>query len=210
MLKKNTAIGLVLLLLGISMYLKNFHIGTGSLLMLFLGLGLLYAYYSKREQPFIIFGGIFTGIGLMYVLRDLKLFKLNVTFETMLIVLGIIFIFIYYSKQIQGFIFPGMILPALGIYFILLRTVSGRYADSSIFLLLGFAFYAIYFTAYMGKSDWPLIAATILLLLGIVSYAVSFKVITWNMVYLKREYIWPLMMIAAGVLILLNMRKRRS
>jgi len=210
MIKKNTVIGVVLLFLGVFIYLKNFHIGTGSLLTLFLGLGLLYAYYSKKEQPFIIFGGIFTGIGLISVLHDLKLFKLDLTFETLLIVLGIIFIFIYYSKQIQGFIIPGMILPVLGVYFILLRTVSDRYAAPSILLLLGFAFYAIYFIAYMGKSGWPLIVATILLLLGIAGYALSFNVITWNIVYLKRDYILPVIMIAAGALVLLNMWKRKS
>lgn len=210
MIRKNTVLGMFLLFLGVSMYFRNFRIGTGSLLTLFLGLGLLYAYYSRREQPFIIFGGIFTGIGLMSVMHDLRIFRIDMSFETMLIVLGIIFIFIYYSKQIQSFIFPGMILPALGIYLILSRTVSDRYASPSIFLLLGFAFYAIYFIAYMGKSNWPLIVATILLLLGIAGYALSFKVITWNSIYLKGEYIFPLILIGAGALILLNMRKRRS
>jgi len=209
MIKKNTVLGVLLLFLGVFMYLRNFHIGTSSLLTLFLGLGLLYAYYSRREQPYMIFGGIFTGIGLMSVLHDLKLFRIDMSFETMLIVLGVIFICVYYSKHIQGFIFPGMILPVLGVYLILSRTVSDRYASPSIFLLLGFAFYAIYFIAYMGKSSWPLIVATILLLLGILGYALSFKVLTWNMVYLKGEYILPLIMIAAGVLILLNMRKKR-
>jgi len=208
--KKNTTIGVVLIFLGISMYLRNFHIGTGNLLTLFLGLGLLYAYYIKKEQPFIIFGGIFTAIGLMSVLKDIGVFRINMTFETLLIVLGIIFLFIYYSKHIQGFIFPGMILPAIGVYLILGKFFSGRYADPSIFLLLGFAFYAIYFMAYMGKSSWPLIPATILLLIGILAYAFNFKVITWDMVFLKRDYIWPLMMIAAGVLILLSRFKKSS
>ena len=210
MSKKNTAIGVVLILLGISIYLKNFNIGTGSMLTLLLGVGLLYAYYIKKEQPFIIFGGIFTAIGSMSVLHDTRLFRIDMTFEVVLIVLGIIFTFMYYSKHIQGFIFPGMILPALGVYFILIRMLSERYAASSIFLLLGFAFYAIYFIAFMGSSSWPLIPATILLLIGVVSYAFSFNVITWNMVYLKREYIWPIVMIAAGILVLLNLRKSRS
>lgn len=210
MSKKNTVIGMVLILLGISMYLKNFNIGTGSLLTLFLGLGLTYTYYIKREHPFIIFGGIFTAIGLMSVLHDTRLFRIDMTFETLLIVLGIIFIFIYYTKNAQGFIFPGMILPATGIYLILLRTMNDRYVFSSIFLLLGFAFYAIYFIAYMGRSNWPLIPATILLVIGILAYAVSFKVITWNMIFLRRDYIWPLLMIGAGILVLLNLLRRKS
>lgn len=208
--KRNTTIGVVLILLGVSIYLRNFRIGTGSMLTLFLGLGLLYTYYIKKEQPFIIFGGIFTAIGLMSVLGDIRFFRIDMTFEAVLIVLGIIFTFIYYVKHIQGFIFPGMILPALGVYFILLKALSDRLASSSIFLLLGFAFYTIYFIAYMGRANWPLVIASILLLMGILSYAFSFQVIKWNMVILKWDYIWPLLMVAAGVLILLSRLKRRA
>jgi hypothetical protein len=207
--KKNTLIGAALIFLGISIYLRNFHIGTGSLLTCFIGLGLLYAYNTRKEQPFLIFGGIFTAIGLMAVLKDIGMFRIDMTFETLLIVLGIIFILTYYSKNIQGFIFPGILLPAAGVYLILEKSLSGKYAYPSIFLLLGFAFYAIYFMAYMGKSNWPLIPATILLLAGILAYAISFEVITWNMVFLNRDYILPLLMIGAGVLILLNLLKRK-
>jgi hypothetical protein len=208
--KKNSLIGIALIFLGISMYLKNYNIGTGSLLTLFLGLGLLYAYHIKREQPFIIFGGIFAAIGLAAVLRDIRLFRIDMAFETMLIALGIIFIFLYYSKHIEGFIFPGAILPAAGVYLLLLKFFNDRYASPSIFLLLGFAFYVIYLTAYMGKSNWPLIPANILLMAGIFAYAVSFEIITWHMVYLKRDYIWPLLMIGAGVLILISRFRRRA
>ena len=207
--KRNTAIGVVLILLGIAIYMRNFHIDSGSMLTLFLGLGLLFAYYNKKEQPYIIFGGIFTVIGLMSVLGDIRFFRIDMTFEAVMIVLGIIFTFIYYVKRIHGFIFPGMILPALGIYIILLRVLNDRLASSSIFLLLGFAFYAIYFIAYMGKSNWPLIPASILLLAGILSYAFSFKVLSWNIILLKWDYIWPLLMIAAGLLILISRLKRR-
>lgn len=208
--KKNALIGMALILLGISMYLKNYNIGTGSLLTLCFGMGLLYAYNIKKEQPFIIFGGIFSVIGLMAVLKDIRLFRVDMTFEALLIVLGIFFLFIYYSKHIEGFIFPSLILPAIGVYLILLKCLKDRYAAPSIFLLLGFAFYAIYLIAYMGKSNWPLIPANILLLIGIFAYGVSFDIITWHKVYLNRDYIWPLLMIGAGVLILISRFRRRT
>ncbi|MDD3439133.1 MAG: hypothetical protein PHI04_06945 [Clostridiaceae bacterium] len=208
--KKNTLIGIALIFLGISMYLKNYNIGTGSLLTLFLGLGLLYAYHIKTEQPFIIFGGIFAAIGLAAVLRDIRLFRIDMVFEAMLIALGIIFIFLYYSKHIEGFIFPGVILPAAGVYLLLLRSFNDRYVSPSIFLLLGFAFYVIYLIAYMGKSNWPLIPANVLLLIGSFAYGVSFDIITWHKVYLNRDYIWPLLMIGAGVLILISRFRRRT
>ncbi|HYE83085.1 MAG TPA: hypothetical protein VEG39_13085, partial [Clostridia bacterium] len=113
--RKNTAIGIVLIFLGLSMYFKNYNIGTGSLLTLFLGLGLLYAYYLKKGQPFAIFGGIFTAVGLMSVLHDARFFRINMTFEALLIVLGVFFMFVYYSKSAKGFAFPGVILPFIGV-----------------------------------------------------------------------------------------------
>lgn len=208
--KKNTTIGAFLILLGIFMYMRNFYIGTGTLITLLLGFGLLYAYYVKRDQPFMIFGGIFTAIGLMSVLKDIRIFRIDMTFEAALIALGIIFIFLYYTKHVEGFIFPGMILPAIGIYFILLNAFNDRYAFPSIFFLLGFAFYAIYFAAYMGRSSWPLIPANILLIIGIASYAFTFDIINWEMAYLNLDYIGPLLMISAGILILLGRIKKRK
>lgn len=208
--KKNTTIGVTLILIGVAMYMRNFNIRTGTLITLLLGFGLLCAYYVKKEQPFMIFGGIFTALGLISVLEDIKLFRLDVTFETVLIALGAIFIFLYYRKQIRSFIFPGMILPAFGIHFLLLRAFNDRYAFPSIFLLLGLSFYAIYFAAYMGKASWPLVIATIFLIGGIAAYAFSFDIISWNMVYMNLDYIGPLLMISAGVLILLGRLKKRT
>lgn len=207
--KRNAAIGVFLILLGISMYLRNFNISTSSLITLFLGLGLLYAYRMRGEEPLSIFGGIFTAIGIISVMRDIRLFRIDMTFEAVLITLGIIFILIYYSRDMQGFLFPGMMLPAIGIYLILLKLFNDRYVFPSIFLLLGFAFYAMYFIGYMEKSSWPLIPATILLLTGILYYAFSFRIITWSMIYMNQEYIWPLLMVAAGILILLNRLRKR-
>lgn len=208
--RKNTALGIILILLGVSIYLRNLNIEAGSLITLFIGLGLDIAFYIKREQPFIIFGGIFTAIGITSVLQDLRVFNVDITFETLLICLGIIFIIIYRTKHADGFIIPGMMLNAVGIYLILMRTFNERYTSPSIFLLLGFAFYAIYFIAYMGKSNWPLIPATILLITGILAYGFNFKVITWNMIYMKRIYLGPLIMMGAGAFILLNVFRKRK
>lgn len=208
--RKNTAIGIILIFLGIFMYMKNFRIGAGSLLTLFLGLGLLYGYYLRREQPFAIFGGIFTAVGLISVLYDARFFRINMTFEAFLIVLGFFFMFVFYSRNARGFIFPGMILPAVGIYLILVRIFNDRYASPSIFILLGFAFYAIYFIAYMGDSGWSLIPATILMLYGVLSYAFIFKIITWSMIYMHRQYLLPLLMIGTGVLVLLGLFRKKS
>lgn len=202
--KKKTLFGAALILLGLSLYLKNFNISASGSSIFFIGIFLLVLYSMKREQPYIIFGGIFTAIGAISLLDDLRFLRLNITFEVLLIVLGIIFVFLFYSRNITGFVFPGFILPALGVYLILIRTLDDIYASSSIFLLLGCAFYIIYFTAYIGKSKWPLILATILLSVGILSYLIKFGILNLNILVLKGEYIWPIVMIFAGVMILFD------
>lgn len=210
MYNKNKLTGVILILLGVSLSLGKSDIEVGSILMLFIGLGLLYAYYIRREQPFIILGGVFSVIGLLFILKDIRLIRINIAFETTFIMLGIMLLYVYRTKHIHGFIFPGMILPAVGVYLILLKYFDGRYAASSIFLLLGFAFYAIYFIEYMDKSCWPLIPATLLLLIGIFSYAIRFNIITWRMIYIKKDFIWPLIMIAAGIFILPKKQKKQK
>jgi hypothetical protein len=193
-----------LILIGLSLYLKNFNVSVSSSYILFIGLFLLALYSMKREQPYIIFGGIFTAIGAISLLKDLRFLRLNITFEVLLIVLGIIFVFLFYSRNITSFVFPGFILPALGVYLILVRTLGEKYTSSSIFLLLGIAFYIIYFIAYMGKSNWPLALATILLSVGIFSYLSKLGILNLKILFLKGEYIWPIVMILAGVMILFN------
>lgn len=208
--KRKTLIGVALILIGVSLYLRNYHISASSSVTLVIGLFLLFVYSMKREQPYVIFGGIFTAIGAMSLLDDLRFFRINVTFEVLLIVLGLIFIFLFYSRNISGFVFPGFILPAIGVYLVLLRTFGEKYTSSSIFLLLGFAFYIIYFTAYIGKSNWPLIPATILLAVGILAYIIRLGMFNINILYLRKEYIWPIVMILAGVMILFNRLIRKS
>ncbi|MGE5630593.1 MAG: LiaF transmembrane domain-containing protein [Caulobacteraceae bacterium] len=208
--RKKTLAGVALILTGVALYLRNFHITTSSSITLFIGLFLIAAYIMQKQQPFIIFGGIFTAIGLMSLLEDLNPFRINITFEIMLIVLGLIFIFLFYSRNITGFVFPGFILPALGVYFILIRTFGERYMSPSLFLLLGFAFYVIYFVAYIGKSNWPLIPATILLAVGILAYSFRLGILDFNMILLRGDYIWPLVLIFVGALILFNRLFRKS
>ena len=56
----------------------------------------------------------------------------------------------------------------------------------------------------MGKSNWPLALATILLSVGIFSYLSKLGILNLKILFLKGEYIWPIVMILAGVMILFN------
>ena len=60
----------------------------------------------------------FYGYSLAAVLRDIRLFRIDMALETLLIVLGI-YLYSILLKTIEGFIFPGLILPAIGIYLVI-------------------------------------------------------------------------------------------
>jgi len=92
MASNKTFIGGILVLLGIALYLKNFSISMSTSITLAIGLMLLFAWLLKREQPYMIFGGIVTTIGLVSLLDDLRLLRINITFEVLLVAMGLIFI----------------------------------------------------------------------------------------------------------------------
>jgi hypothetical protein len=62
----------------------------------------------------------------------------------------------------------------------------------------------------MGKSSWALVPATILLVMGILSYAFQFGIISWKSIYLDFDYLVPAAMIFVGLLILLSRLKKRK
>lgn len=218
---RNTLFGIVLILIGMVLYFRNFHIVPVSTLLLFAGLFLLYLYNTKKEQPFLIFGGIFTFIGALSVLKDLSEYRFNISFEIFLIIVGIIFLFFFYYKKIVGFIYPGTFLPAFGLYFLMMRFMDERYMWPGIFILLGLAFYFIYFTVYMGggyarQRSWPLIPGTILIVLGAFFFAMSFGFLSVDLLkYIDvaqyKNYIWSVLLILLGVLMLYSsLRGKRA
>ena len=199
--KKNFAIGLGLIFLGLLAYLKNFNIRASDLATLFLGVILLYLYAERKDQPFLIFGSIFSVLGLFRILNRLAFIRFHMGIEIWLILTGIGFMYGFLKKGNPGLIIPGAILPALG-----LNTLIMRYGDTGKlwpmqFLLLGIAFYAIYFVAYRGRERWPLIPGTILILVSLFFFSLSLNLVTIDSIYYNK-IAWPVVMISAGVLLL--------
>lgn len=205
--RKNILIGVILILFGISLYLKNFNISTSDAFVLFLGLFLLYLYQTKKQQPFLIFGGIFTVIGTLSVLDDLKLFRNDLNFEVFLIVAGIVFVYFYFQRGIMGFVYPGFILPALGTYMILENIFGKRQVEPAFYILLGIALYFIYFAAHWGGSRWSLIAGTFFVVLGILMFPIRLGLITFN-IWDYSAYFLPALLVLAGIGIFYKSIKR--
>lgn len=171
MKKNNYLAGIALVFLGLAFFLKNFNISVINTLMLLGGLYFLYNYVIKRAQPHLIFGIVLSGAGSVMLLRNLGKLKFDMSGELFFLVLGAIFLFFCFTKGITGFVFPGYILPTFAIYSLIENNINDNYMWPSFFILLGLAFYFIYFTAFINKSSWPLIPGTILILFGLGAFA---------------------------------------
>lgn len=204
---KNFTAGMVLIFLGLAFFLKNYNISVTNTLMIVGGLYFLYKFTVERQQPHLIFGIVLTATGGLMLLKDLRIFRFDVSGEMFLILLGAIFLAFYFIKGITGLVFPGFLLPAIGIYSILENNINDNYMWPSFFILLGLAFYLIYFTAFVNKSSWPLIPGTILILFGLGAFAFVLGIVSIDMITSLAQYqnyILSGAIVLIGIIILIN------
>ena len=168
--------------------------------VIFGGLYFLYSYATKKNQPHLMFGIILTGTGALMLLRDFGKLHFNMSGEMFLIVMGLIFLFLYFKKGILGFVFPGFILPCIGIYIFIMNNMNKDYMWPSFFILLGLAFYMIYFSAFIHSSTWPLIPGTVLILFGMAAFAFALGILSWDMLSVVGQY--QSYIISGGVVLL--------
>jgi hypothetical protein len=180
--------GIMLIFLGLAFFLKNYNIAVTNTLMLLGGLYFLYEYATKRQQPHLIFGIVLSSAGAVMLLRDLGRLRFDISGEMFFLGLGAIFLFLYFNKGITGFVFPGYILPVFAVYSIIENNLNDNYMWPSFFILLGLAFYLIYFTAFIHKSNWPLIPGTILILFGLGAFAFVLGIVSIEMIMGLQQY----------------------
>ncbi|MDF2590602.1 MAG: hypothetical protein K0S75_68 [Clostridia bacterium] len=181
MKKNNFVVGIVLVFLGLAFFLKNYNISVTNTMLLLGGLYFLYDYVIKKYQPHLVFGIVLSAAGSIMLLRDLGRLHFDLSGEMFFLALGAIFLFFYFAKGITGFVFPGFILPVFSIYSLIENNMNDNYMWPSFFILLGLAFYFIYFTAYIHKSSWPLIPGTILILFGLVAFTFVLGILSVDM-----------------------------
>ncbi len=207
--RKNIFLGGILVFLGATMFLKNFNINPADTFLLLLGIYFLYLYSINKQQPHFIIGIIATTVSGISILNHINIFNIDISGGVFFILLGTLFLYLYYNKSMTGFILPGCLLPSVGIYTILVNNLNERYAWPSIFLLLGSAFFVIYFVEYMHKENWPLLAGIFLFGMGILCYAMVYGLINIDISKLN-NLIWPAALMGVGTIILINnLRKRK-
>jgi hypothetical protein len=196
----------------VAIFLRNYNISIINTLFLFAGFYFLYEYIRKRQQPHLVFSVVLIATGAIVMLRDLRLLSFRMSGEMFLIALGAIFLFFYFSKRMIGFVFPGYILPAIGIYTFIENNTNNNYMWPSFFILLGLAFYLIYFTAFVNLGNWPLIPGTILILFGLAAFAFVLGIISLEVLKTigqYRNYILPGAIVLIGVGLLIRSFKKQ-
>lgn len=190
------------------MFLKNFNINPADTFLLLLGIYFLYLYSINKQQPHFVIGIIATAVSGISILNHVNIFNIDISGGVFFILLGGLFIYLYHNKNIKGFILPGCLLPSVGIYTILVNNLNERYTWPSIFLLLGGAFFVIYFTEFMNKESWPLIVGIFLFGIGILCYAIAYGLINIDISRLN-NLLWPAALIGVGTIILINNLRKR-
>ncbi|MDF2839515.1 MAG: hypothetical protein K0Q99_286 [Clostridia bacterium] len=188
MRKNNFAAGILLIFLGVAFFLKNYNISVINSMLVFGGLYFFYEYAAKKHQPHLIFGIILSATGAIMLLKDLNKLNFDISGELFLMALGAVFLFFYFTRGILGFVFPGYLLPAIAIYSMIDNNINSDYIWPGFFILLGLAFYLIYFTAFIHKSSWPLIPGTILILFGLIAFAFALGIISIDMLRSLEQY----------------------
>ena len=206
--RRGTILGIILISLGISILLNNFNVPK-SFAIIVLGLIIIFLFYKKRQNAFLIIGLITVISGVLSVLKEFNIFVFRIKGDFILLLIGIAFVLLYYLKKNIGFLFPGTILLSLAAYLFLIEYFNNQRLWPSFFVLLGLAFYAIYFIAFYEEDSWPLVIGTIFNFLGILLLGFSYGFIGRSTLKYLR-YILPLVFIYLGVLIMLRIIKRKS
>lgn len=164
---------------------------------------------SKRVVP----GFLLIALGALILLANLRLLP----GELFLITLGLGFLAAYFlGKRNLGFLIPGAVLTAIGLFAGLEARMSARADLGPVFLIfLGAAFITVYLVhtsrleaAARGARRWPLIPGGILMTLGIIS-TVAVNLGREEDLATILDY-WPAVLILLGVIIILRGRNRNE
>ncbi len=153
---------------------------------------------------FLIIVGIFVGMAILDVIPIISV----------LFILPVAFLVPYYTvKKHIILLVPGCLSAAIATY-ITLRVRLNDFDGISILLLLGAAFFAIFFIhnlkmdgSHLIEKYWPIIPGASLLILGGLLMAGGIDFISFNAAYLS--LFTPLALIVTGAIIILYGNKRR-
>ncbi|WIV12536.1 DUF5668 domain-containing protein [Proteiniborus sp. MB09-C3] len=207
--RNNDLLGIILILIGVLIFLLNTDLLSGNALLILIGVGFLVIYFIRRYIWSLISGMIIIVVGVTSIIDDAFSTRIDLAGFTFLVGLGIVFLVLYFTKRIMGFVFPGFILPAVGIYTLVSSIYTGE-MSWAFFFLIGLSFYGIYIAEFMKRGNsWPLIPGTILIAFSAFLYLISKDIIKasfWKVI----SYAWPALLIIVGIKIIYDNVKRKA
>ncbi|WHH60244.1 DUF5668 domain-containing protein [Petroclostridium sp. X23] len=199
--------GIILIGLGVLFLLNNYHIDIGDWFMLGVGIAFIVAYFRKKKTGFLIAGLILSYLGSIIFLNNTRIIDEHLFGSLVLTALGLAFLTVYFVKKKTGFVFPGLILPAVGIYnFIIeLKSVNASEAWPLIFMTLSAAFLLIFIFEFKTYGFRPLIPSLILFFIGALAFLTIRGIIDeqmWRYSLRMIRSLWPVLLILAGIAVI--------
>jgi len=209
LIKKDYALGIVLIFAGILFLLFNLNVLNFNWLLLILSIAFLVVYSMKRQTSYLAAGLILLGISIINIMDEYAFTTVNIKGFIFLWILGIISLVMYSRQGTRGYLILGSILPAIGTYN-LVEELSVTNVYWTFFLFIAIAFYIIYKVGYKQFGVvWPKILAKILGILSLIFLLSSQKLLKfkfWKVV----SYLWPALLIIVGVRIIYNIYRLRD
>jgi len=198
--QRNMILGIILICVGVLLFLHNFHIHIRDVLLLGVGIVLFSFYFIKKKTGFLLAGIILMCIGIAQFLYSMRFIDEDIFKALFFTLLGVAFLILYFVKKQVGYIFPGFILLAFGIYFYIMQI---RFVDKEvmwplIFMIMSAAFLFIFVFEFQRLGYKPLVVSVLLLLAGTLAFLTVRGIIdkkVW-------ENFWPVLLVTAGVLVI--------
>lgn len=167
-------IGTAILLIGLLLIFQNsILVSAGTVIFLSLGFVFSLLYVTKRKSWALVLGAFFLYIWVTgFILnnfdqiRFIAAIREGIVISAGLVIVGLVFIILFFHKNKTGLLIPGSVITSWGIN-MMIRAVWPFFESFGLYLVLSGAFYFIYAQGKYFIGKWPLYACFIFLILTV-------------------------------------------
>ncbi len=199
---KDYTLGIILILIGILFLFLNINIFSSNIIFIILGISFLIGYYKKNNMTYLIIGLLILAGGIGSLANQYFKFG-DLSGLITLSCVGGVFLLGYFMKGIKGFIYPGCILPAIGIHSFIESLVIGD-LGWLFFLLIALSFLTIYI---LERKKWQLIVTCVISAFSLFIYLVTTGIFTTKGLRII-SYIWPILLVLIGIKLIYNEKRK--
>ncbi len=200
--KSNQALlGVILVMAGIYAFINLFFeipaiSSSWNMTFLIIGGAMLFLYHTKGKQWALILGSICTLIGVLSIMPSLPAIGGALTGAMVFVIPGFVFMSLFFTKRVIGFLIPGSILLWFGAFIVFAALPFPEvFKGSAFFIFLGMAFITMYVLGNRQIGRWPLIPGGILIAFGFFIVAASSIGFIFSMI----PKLLPIILILIGI-----------